>query len=97
MDVRETTVGDEMADYKQGFIKQLISHLIDHPLSYPAYRTRIHYGHESQTFDIAFYYQGWVLQNNHVVLPKHPILHKPLCLIINKGFVARVISYLETN
>lgn len=72
--------------YEAGFIQQLISHITTRPISYPAYRTRIHYGHESQTSDMSssFYYQGWFLKNGSVIYPGSKTIHKPVCLLINR-------------
>ncbi|MFL5788681.1 MAG: S41 family peptidase [Flavisolibacter sp.] len=86
IDLRESTsVNDEMLKYqKQAFFNELISHLSDHEVSYPSFRTRIHYGHESQTFDLPFYYQGWFIKNSSRVIPKDPAIKKPVCLIINR-------------
>ncbi|MEJ7683191.1 MAG: S41 family peptidase [Segetibacter sp.] len=67
------------------FIKQLIGYITDRPVSYPAYRTRIHYGHESQTSDMSSsYYQGWFLRNGSVAFPRLKTIYKPVCLLINR-------------
>ena len=86
IDLREPrTVRDEMTMYfKTEFIRQLISYLTDRPLPYPSYRSRIHYGHQSQTFYSPFYYEGWFLQNSSVITPGPNRLQKPVCVLINK-------------
>ncbi len=60
---------DEYSDfYESKFIKALVGFISDHDVSYPSSRSRIHYGHESQTFDMSsFYYLGWVILNSSVI------------------------------
>ncbi len=86
IDLRKRTNYDENSDYYESkFMKRLVGFLTDHDISYPAYRSRIHYGHQSETFDMSsFYYQGWVTNNSSVVNPLPDAIHKPVCLIINK-------------
>jgi C-terminal processing protease CtpA/Prc len=86
IDLRKTvSAKDEFAYYESGFMKQLISYLTDHNIGYPSFRTRIHYGHESETFDMSsFYYQGWFLQNGAVIKKKLHTIHKPVCLVVNR-------------
>jgi hypothetical protein len=55
--------GEDGEFYESKFMKQLISLVADDAVDYPSMRTRIHYGHESETFNSEFYYQGWFLQN----------------------------------
>jgi hypothetical protein len=54
---------DEEQYYESEFMKALIGVLADGPVMYPSMRTRIHYGHESETFNSSFYYQGWLSAN----------------------------------
>ena len=86
IDFRKThsNIDEDAAYYEQGFMKQLISYLTDHSLGYPSNRTRIHYGHESETFSIEFYFRGWFLQNGTVIYPSSKSIHKPVCLLVNK-------------
>ena len=49
--------------YESEFMKRLIALLADDAVIYPSMRTRIHYGHESETFNSSFYSQGWLLAN----------------------------------
>jgi C-terminal processing protease CtpA/Prc len=87
IDLRKTTRNnDEYANfYESAFMKNLISYLTDHNLGLPSYRSRIHYGHESETFDMSsFYYQGWFLQNSTVIYRNPRAVHTPVCLLINR-------------
>ncbi len=86
IDFRKThsNIDEDAAYYEQGFMKQLISYLTDHSIGYPSNRTRIHYGHESETFSIEFYFQGWFLQNGTLINSSSKSIHKPVCLIVNK-------------
>lgn len=71
--------------YEAAFIKRLIGSLIEHSITTPATRSRIHYGHESQTFDMSqFYYQGWVESNGLVITAKPDVVRRPVCLLINR-------------
>jgi C-terminal processing protease CtpA/Prc len=101
IDLRESVpVDDEISKYyKVGLINQLVSHLSEHSVTFPAFRTRIHYGHESQTFDMPFYYQGWVLQNSSLVSSKAPVINKPVCLLINRynNIISEGVSAMQTD
>ena len=83
---KKAPTNDEYARYYEaGFMEQLISHITNRPISYPAYRNRIHYGHESQTLNMSsFYYQGWFLKNGFVIAPKLKTFSKSVCLLINR-------------
>ena len=74
----------ESVDGASDFMKQLISYIADKSISYPSFRTRIHYGHESETFGSSFYFQGWLLLNSSVVDKKEKAIHKPVCVLINR-------------
>lgn len=66
-------------------VEKLFSYLTDKDLTYPTFRTRIHYGHESQGWDMSsFYYQGWLLQNTFVNKRRPNAIHKPVCLLVNR-------------
>jgi C-terminal processing protease CtpA/Prc len=98
VDLREPFAPDDFGSYsKARFFSTLTGRLIDRPVSSPAYRTRIHYGHESETFTSEFYYQGWLLQNGSVVNPAQKVVRKPLCLLINKhdNFLAGAVIALQ--
>lgn len=86
IDLRKNKNNDEYSDYYEAnFIKALVAFIIDHDISYPSSRSRIHYGHESETFDMSsFYYQGWVSVNPTVLHKKPNAIHKPVCLLINR-------------
>ncbi|HEV8084757.1 MAG TPA: S41 family peptidase [Chitinophagaceae bacterium] len=86
IDLRKNKNNDEYSDfYEAKFVKALVGFIIDHDINYPSSRSRIHYGHESQTFDMSsFYYQGWVSVNPTVITKKPNSIHKPVCLLINR-------------
>ncbi len=86
IDLRKKTNNDENSDYYESkFMKRLVGFLTDRDISYPSYRSRIHYGHQSETFDMSsFYYQGWVTNNSSAVNRLPNAIHKPVCLLINK-------------
>jgi len=69
--------------YESEFMNTLIGVLADGPVIYPSMRTRIHYGHESETFNSSFYYQGW-LSANGAAINGGKGLHKPVCFIVNR-------------
>jgi hypothetical protein len=82
IDLRKST--SENVDGASDFMKQLISYVTDETVNYPSFRTRIHYGHESETFGSSFYFQGWFLPNSSVIYKKEKAIHKPVCVLINK-------------
>ncbi len=86
IDLRKNKNNDENSDfYEAKFVKALVGFIVDHDINYPSSRSRIHYGHESQTFDMSsFYYQGWVNVNPTVITKKPNSIHKPVCLLINR-------------
>ncbi len=86
IDLRKNRNNDEYSDhYEAKFIKALAGFIIDYDINYPSSRSRIHYGHESETFDMSsFYYQGWVSANPSVIHKKANSIHKPVCLLINR-------------
>ncbi len=86
IDLRKSANNDENSDfYEAKFINAMVGFIVDHDISFPSSRSRIHYGHESQTFDMSsFYYQGWVNINPTVILKKSNSIHKPVCLLINR-------------
>lgn len=87
IDLRKTNASDDEMTwyYEPEFMTQLIGYLTNTPINAPAFRTRIHYGHESQTFDMSsFYYQGWFLRNGATIPVKPNALHKPVCLLVNR-------------
>lgn len=87
IDLRQkAAVTDEYTRYYQAkFMEQLIGHITDRSISHSSYRTRIHYGHESQTSDMSsFYYQGWFLKNSSLIPSKAKTTLKPVCLLINR-------------
>ena len=91
IDLRQTTSSSISDDYAPWFMKQLVSYIVSQKTSFPSSRTRIHYGHESETFNSEFYYQGWVLQNGSAIKPKPNAIRKPMCLLINR-FDANIID-----
>jgi C-terminal processing protease CtpA/Prc len=82
IDIRKATSGSNEY-YLPDFMKQLISFIADKNVSYPSLRSRIHYGHESETF-MSFYNQGWFLQNSSIIYKKQHAIHKPVCFLINR-------------
>jgi C-terminal processing protease CtpA/Prc len=84
VDIRRTNPVNPNDDYAPLFIKQFIGYVASHSINYPSFRTRIHYGHESETFNSSFYYQGWFLQNSSSVNTKQKAIQKPICLLINR-------------
>lgn len=108
LDFRKTKAGDGYSNYYESeFLLQLIGYITGRAINAPSFRTRIHYGHESQTFDMSsYYYQGWFMQNGRVIPVKSKAISKPVCLIVNRynsnlslgiaalqnGGVARVVA-----
>jgi C-terminal processing protease CtpA/Prc len=87
LDLRKTARNsDEYGDYYESeFMKRFIPYITDHGFGYPSYRSRIHYGHESETFSMSsFYYQGWFLQNSTVINKNPKAIHEPVCLLVNR-------------
>ncbi len=86
IDLRKKKNNDETSDfYEARFIKKLVGFLTDRDISYPSSRSRIHYGHQSETFDMSqYYYEGWFTNNSLVVQMSPNAIHKPVCLVINK-------------
>jgi C-terminal processing protease CtpA/Prc len=85
IDLRETHHDWTNYYYVSEFIKKLISRMSDHDINYPGFRSRIHYGHESQTSDLsAFYYQGWTFTNTTAVHANKQAIHAPICMIMNR-------------
>jgi len=82
IDLRKATTSSNEY-YLPDFMKQLISFIADKNVSYPSLRSRIHYGHESETF-MSFYNQGWFLQNSSIIYKKQHAIHKPVCFLINR-------------
>jgi C-terminal processing protease CtpA/Prc len=83
IDLRKKT-WDDNGYYDSQFMQSLISFVADTVVPYPSFRTRIHYGHESETFSIPFYYQGWFVKNGTVVYQNPNAIHKPISLLINR-------------
>lgn len=86
IDLRNERQPDEMSAYDEAeFVKDLAGYLIPRAITLPGLRTRIHYGHESQTFDMSsFYFQGWVTTNGSRIEAKPKAFHKPVCLLVNR-------------
>lgn len=84
-DVRRPKAINAYYDYPEiSFFKRLSSYLINHDIYFPSYKTRIHYGHESQTFETPEYYQGWFTMNTFMLRKNAKAILKPLCFIVNK-------------
>ncbi len=99
LDLRKTSL-NEGDYYSSDFMKQFIGYITFQNISYPSFRSRIHYGHESESLDISsFYYQGWFLQNGLVVYKKQKSIHKPICLLINRfnNNISDAIATLQQN
>ncbi|MEO6818775.1 MAG: S41 family peptidase [Ginsengibacter sp.] len=86
IDLRKTKNNDAVSDYYETiFLNSLVSFIIDHDISYIPSRSRIHYGHESQTFDMSsFYYQGWMTINPTFIRKAPNSVNKPVCLLVNR-------------
>lgn len=83
IDLRKAN-SNENGYYAPEFMRQLIAYITDKNVSYPSFRSRIHYGHQSETFSISFYYEGWFLQNSSIVYSKRRAIKKPVCFLINR-------------
>ncbi|HLY69919.1 MAG TPA: S41 family peptidase [Puia sp.] len=84
MDLRECRRNEVNDYYGSAFIKRVMSRLTDHDINYSGFRSRVHYGHESQTTDMSsFYFQGWTFINTTPVHKNKLAIHVPVCLIIN--------------
>ncbi len=85
-DLRRTNTPEDYTAYNESdFFKILNSFFINNDIMNPSYRSRIHYGHESQTFDMSsFYYQGWFTANASYITKNKSAIQKPLCFITNR-------------
>ncbi len=70
--------------YEPKFVKSLVSAFADRDVSYPATRSRIHYGHEDDYANVPYYFKGWLLQNGQRIGNNPTAIQKPVCLLINR-------------
>lgn len=83
--------------YEPQFVKSLIGAFAGNPVSYPATRSRIHYGHEDDYANVSFYFKGWLLQNGLRIGRNQTAIAKPVCLLINRfdDYLANEIITLQ--